>query len=152
VRPTQKEAFLRLRTFPGEEGQVDWANFGEVSIGRARRRLSCFVITLSYSRALYLEFFFDQRMESFLRGHIRAFEDWQNLPRILVYDNLRSVVVERRKDDVHFHPQILGLCAHYHFAPRPCQVGAGNQKGRVERAIRYIRESYFAARLFSTLL
>ena len=151
VRPTQKEAFLRLRTFPGEEGQVDWANFGEVTIGRARRRLSCFVITLSYSRALYLEFFFDQRMESFLRGHIHAFEDWQGLPRILVYDNLRSVVVERRNDDVHFHPQILELCAHYHFAPRPCQVGAGNQKGRVERAIRYIRESYFAARPFTTL-
>ena len=128
VRPTPKEAFLRLRTFPGEEGQVDWANFGEVSIGRARRRLSCFVITLSYSRALYLEFFFDQRMESFLRGHIHAFEDWQGLPRILVYDNLRSVVVERRGDNVHFHPRILELCAHYHFAPRPCQVGAGNQK------------------------
>jgi transposase len=151
VRPTQKEVFLRLRTFPGEEGQVDWANFGEVSIGRARRRLSCFVITLSYSRALYLEFFFDQRMESFLRGHIHAFEDWQGLPRILAYDNLRSVVLERRGDNIHFHPRILELCAHYHFAPRPCQVGAGNQKGRVERAIRYIRESFFAARPFTTL-
>jgi hypothetical protein len=44
---------------------VDWAHFGEVSVGRARRRLSCFLITLSYSRALYLEFFFDQSMENF---------------------------------------------------------------------------------------
>jgi transposase len=66
MRPAPREAFLRLTTFPGEQGQVDWAHFGEVTVGRARRRLSCFVITLSYSRALYLEFFFDQRMESFL--------------------------------------------------------------------------------------
>jgi transposase len=151
MRPTRKEAFLTLRTFAGEQGQVDWAHFGEVSIGRARRKLSCFVITLSYSRALYLEFFFDQCMESFLRGHIHAFEDWHGLPRILLYDNLRSAVLERRGDAIHFNPRLLELCAHYHFAARPCQVRAGNQKGRVERAIRYIRESFFAARRFTTL-
>jgi transposase len=150
IRPTPREAFLRLTTFPGEQGQVDWAHFGEVTIGRARRRLSCFVITLSYSRALYLEFFFDQRMESFLRGHIRAFEDWQGIPRVLLYDNLRSVVLERHGDAIHFHPRLVELSAHYHFAARPCQVGAGNQKGRVERVIRYIRESFFAARPFTT--
>jgi transposase len=151
LRPAYKEAFLRLRTFAGEQGQVDWAHFGEVAVGRARRRLSCFVITLSYSRGLYFEFFFDQIMESFLRGHVHAFEDWEGLPRILLYDNLRSVVLERRGDAIHFHPRLLDLCAHYHFAARPCQVRAGNQKGRVERAIRYIRESFFAARPFTTL-
>lgn len=151
LRPAYKEAFLRLRTFAGEQGQVDWAHFGEVAVGRARRRLSCFVITLSYSRGLYFEFFFDQIMESFLRGHVHAFEDWKGLPRILLYDNLRSVVLERRGDAIHFHPRLLDLCAHYHFAARPCQVCAGNQKGRVERAIRYIRESFFAARPFTTL-
>jgi transposase len=151
IRPVPREAFLRLTTFPGEQGQVDWAHFGEVTVGRACRRLSCFVITLSYSRALYLEFFFDQRMESFLRGHIRAFEDWQGIPRVLLYDNLRSVVLERHGDAIHFHPRLVELSAHYHFAARPCQVRAGNQKGRVERVIRYIRESFFAARPFTTL-
>jgi transposase len=151
IRPVRREAFLSLRTFPGEQGQVDWAHFGEVAVGRARRRLSCFVITLSYSRALYLEFFFDQRMESFLRGHIHAFEDWHGLPRTLLYDNLRSVVLERRGDAIHFHPRFMELCGHYHFDARPCQVRAGNQKGRVERVIRYIRESFFAARPFATL-
>lgn len=151
MRPSRKEAFLCLHTFPGEQGQVDWAHFGEVLVGRARRKLSCFVITLSYSRALYFEFFFDQCMESFLRGHIHAFEDWHGLPRILLYDNLRSAVLERRGDAIHFNPRLLELCAHYHFAARPCQVRAGNQKGRVERAIRYIRESFFAARPFTTL-
>ena len=151
LRPVQREAFLSLRTFPAEQGQVDWAHLGEVAIGRARRRLSCFVITLSYSRALYLEFFFDQRLESFLRGHIHAFEDWQGLPRTLLYDNLRSAVLERRGDAIHFHPRLLERCAHCHFAARPCPVRAGNEKGRVERVIRYIRESFFAARPFTTL-
>ena len=151
IRPSRKEAFLRLRTFPGEQGQVDWASFGTISVGRAKRRLSCFVITLSYSRALYLEFFFDQKMESFLRGHVNAFADWQGLPRVLLYDNLKSAVLERRGDHIRFHPRLTELSAHYHFSAHPCQVGAGNQKGRVERVIRYIRESFFAARPFTTL-
>jgi transposase len=55
LRPTTREAFFRLSTLPGEQAQADWASFGELRIGRARRRLSCFVLTLSYSRALYLE-------------------------------------------------------------------------------------------------
>jgi transposase len=151
VRPARKEAFLTLRTFPGEQGQVDWASFGEVPVGRARRKLSCFVITLSYSRGLYLEFFFDQQMESFLRGHVNAFEDWQGVPNTLLFDNLRSVVLERRGNEIHFNPRLVELSCHYHFSARPCQVRAGNQKGRVERVIRYIRESFFAARPFTTL-
>ena len=151
IRPFHKEAFLSLRTFPGEQGQVDWANFGEVQVGCARRKLSCFVITLSYSRGLYLEFFFDQQMESFLRGHDNAFEDWKGVPLILLFDNLKSVVLERRGNDIHFNPRLIELSAHYHFSARPCQVRAGNQKGRVERVIRYIRESFFAARPFTTL-
>lgn len=151
VRPTTREAFFRLSTLPGEQAQADWASFGELRIGRARRRLSCFVMTLSYSRALYLEFFLDQSLENLLRGHVNAFNEWGAVPRAVIYDNLRSVVLERRGDAVHFHPRLLELCAHYHFAPRPCRPARGNEKGRVERAIQYIRHSFFAARSFSDL-
>lgn len=151
LRPVGREAFLKLRVFPGEQGQVDWASFGEVQIGRARRKLSCFVLTLSHSRALALEFCFDQKLETFLRAHVRAFTWLGGCPRVLLYDNLGSVVLERRAEAVHFHPRILELAAHYHFAPRPCRPARGNEKGRVERAIRYVRESYFAARPFTTL-
>lgn len=76
LRPQGCEAFLQLQAFPGEQAQVDWAHFGLVMVGRAKRALSCFVMTLSYSRALYLEFFFDQTMENFLRGHVHAFESY----------------------------------------------------------------------------
>jgi len=151
LRPPAREAFLRLHTFPAEQGQVDWAHFGHVAVGRAKRALSCFVTTLSYSRALYLEFFFDQTMENFLRGHIHAFQNWGGSPRVILYDNLRSAVLERRGNEIHFNPRLLELCAHYHFVARPCQVRAGNQKGRVERAIRYVRDSFWAGRTFTTL-
>jgi transposase len=151
LRPARQEAFLQLRLFAGEQGQADWAHFGEVRIGRAKRRLSCFVITLSYSRAVSLRFFFDQGLENLLRAHIEAFNEFQGCPRVILYDNMRQVVLGRRGEDVEFHPRILELAAHYHFAPKPCNLGRGNEKGRVERAIRYIRESFFAARSFTTL-
>src|SRR5689334_7435602 len=151
LRGPAREPFLRLQTFPGEQAQVDWAHFGNVMVGRARRVLSCFVMTLSYSRALYLEFFFDQTTENFLRGHVHAFAEWSGAPRVVLYDNLKSAVLERRGDQIHFNPRLLELAAHYHFAPRPCQVRAGNQKGRVERAIRYVRDSFWAGRVFTTL-
>jgi transposase len=151
VRPVAREAFLRLSVLPGEQGQADWASFGEVRIGSAFRKLSCFVITLSYSRALYLEFFLDQTLESLLRGHVNAFNDWQGLSRAVLYDNMKQVVLERFGNSIRFHPRLLDLCGHYHFAALPCQPGRGNEKGRVERAIRYIRDSFFAARRFTTL-
>jgi len=151
LRPQIREPFLRLETFPGEQGQVDWAHFGHVQVGRARRALSCFVMTLSYSRALYLEFFFDQTTENFLRGHVHAFEAWDGAPRVVLYDNLKSAVLERRGSQILFNPRLIELTAHYHFSAHPCQVRAGNQKGRVERAIRYVRDSFWAGRSFTTL-
>ena len=151
LRPQIREPFLRLESFPGEQAQVDWAHFGHVMVGRARRALSCFVMTLSHSRALYLEFFFDQTMENFLRGHVHAFQTWGGQPRTILYDNLKSAVVERRGIQILFHPRLLELSGHYHFAPQACQVRAGNQKGHVERAIRYVRDSFWAGRSFTTL-
>ena len=79
------------------------------------------------------------------------FEYWPGQPRVILYDNLKSAVLERRGNQIQFHPRLIDLSAHYHFAPRPCQVRAGNQKGRVERAIRYVRDSFWAGRTFTTL-
>src|SRR5262252_4419705 len=111
LRPQIREPFLRLESFPGEQAQMDWAHFGHVMVGRARRALSCFVMTLSYSRALYLEFFFDQTMENFLRGHVHAFEYWPGQPRVILYDNLKSAVLERRGSHIAFHPRLIELSA-----------------------------------------
>jgi transposase len=151
LRPSRREVFTRLQALPGEAGQVDWADFGEVTVGRAKRRLSAFVLTLSYSRMLYVEFFFDQRLESFLCGHVHAFEHFGGVPRLLQTDNLRSVVLERRGEQIRFHPRYLELAGHYCFQTRPCHVARGNEKGRVERSIRFLRESFFAVQGFTSL-
>ncbi len=137
--PSPAEAYLRLRTLPGEQGQVDWAHFGTITIGKAVRALMAFVILLSFSRWIFLRFFLDARMSNFLRGHEAAFRAWGGLPRVLLYDNLKSAVLERRGEAIRFHPTLLDFSAHYRFEPRPVAVARGNEKGRVERAIRYVR-------------
>jgi len=152
IRPRKApEAYLRLRTLPGEQGQVDWGHFGKLTIGRAQRPLMAFVMVLSWSRRVFLRFFLNQQMENFLRGHEAAFMAWSGVPRILLYDNLKSAVLERRGAAIRFHPTLLSFAGHYRYQPRPVAVARGNEKGRVERAIRYIRSSFFPARKYRDL-
>jgi len=136
---------------PGDQAQVDWAHFGKLQIGRALRPLWVFVMVLSYSRRLFLRFFPGASMPFFVRGHVEAFADFGGVPRVLLYDNLKSAVIERHGDAIRFHPTRLEMSARYRFEPRPVAVARGNEKGRVERAIRYIREAFFAARGYADL-
>ena len=145
------EAYLRLRSLPGEQAQVDWGHFGHVVIGRARRPLMAFVAVLSFSRQIFLRFFLDARMESFLGGHQGAFAAWNAVPRVILYDNLKSAVLERHGAAIRFHPTLLDFAGHYRYEPRPVAVARGNEKGRVERAIRYVRDNFFAARTYTDL-
>lgn len=152
VRPAARaEAFLRLTTLPGEQAQVDWGHFGKIQIGGATRSLSCFVLVLSWSRAMFARFTLDQTLETFLLGHALAFEKLGGVPRRILYDNLKSVVIERVGEHIRFHPQILEFAGHYHFAPVPCAPYRGNEKGKVERTIQYLRHGFFAARRFTSV-
>ncbi|MGH7270673.1 MAG: IS21 family transposase [Polyangiaceae bacterium] len=152
VRPAAShEAFFRLSVLPGEQGQVDWGSFGSILIGNTRRWLSCFVMVLAFSRGLFARFVLDQTVESFLRCHQAAFSAFHGVPRALLYDNLKAAVLERVGDVIRFNPRLLEFAGHYHFAPRPVARARGNEKGRVERAIRYLRDSFFAARTFRSV-
>ncbi len=149
IRPAVTAAvYRRLTTLAAEEAQIDWGAFGSIRIGRGVRPLSGFVMVLSYSRAIFALFTVDQTLESFLRGHVEGFAAFQGVARTLVYDNLRSAVLERAGTAIRFHPRLLELAGHYHFAPRPCTPGRGNEKGKVERQIQYLRHAFFAARTF----
>jgi transposase len=143
------EAYLRLRTLPGEQMQVDWAHFGHVAVGRARRPLMGFVMVLSYSRRVFLRFCLNAQMDSFLRGHVEAFIAFGGLARTALYDNLKSVVLERVGEAIRFNPEFLAFAKHYRFQPLPVGIARGNEKGRVERHIDFIRKSFFAAREFT---
>ena len=148
-RPRPKaEAYLRLRTLPGEQMQIDWGHFGHLEVGCARRPLMGFVAVLSWSRQIFLRFYLGAHMENFLRGHVGALSAWGGCPRVALYDNLKSAVLERQGPVIRFNPTLLALAGHYRFDPRPVAVARGNEKGRVERAIRYIRDAFFAGRRF----
>ncbi len=145
------EAYLRLRTLPGEQAQVDWGHFGPLQSGRARRPLMACVRVLSHSRRIFLRFFLDAHGATFIRGHAEAFAAFGGCPRVVLYDNLKSAVLERRGDAIRLNPALLAFAAHYRYEPRPVAVARGNEKGRVERAIRYVRDNFFAARAYTDL-
>jgi transposase len=152
LRPRKSaEAYLRLRTLSGEQAQVDWGHFGTLTIGRAQRPLMAFVLVLSYSRYTFLRFYLNATLASLIDGHVEAFTELGGVARKILYDNMKSVVLERRGQAIRFHPTLLALAAHYRFEPRPVALARGNEKGRVERTIRFARDSFFAARTFRDL-
>lgn len=152
LRPKPKhEPFARLAKIPAEESQMDWGHFGRLSIGRARRQLVAFVMVLSWSRMIFVRFFLGTPMECLLRGHVSAFEFFGGVSRKVIYDNMKSAVIERRGSAVRFHPTLLELAEHYRFQPRAAEVRRPTDKGRVERAIRFVRGSFFAGRKWRDL-
>ncbi len=146
IRPKSKEAFLRIETLSGEYAQADWANCGSVQIGNAWRKLSCFVMVLSYSRMMYLEFTLSQCLEDFLQCHIHAFQFFGGVPQKILYDNLKTVVISRVGNAIQFNPKFMEFAGVYLFEPVPCNIARGNEKGKVENGIKYVRGSLLAGR------
>jgi len=149
--PRLRKAYLRVEVEPGEQAQVDWGSFGHLRVGATQRPLSVFVMVLSWSRSLFLDFSLDQRMETFCRMHQRAFEFFGGVPRKVLYDNLKSVVLHHIGSTVQFNPTFLGFAGHHLFEPTAAPVRYPEAKGRAEAVIKYIRHAFFYGRSFSTL-
>ena len=149
--PRPRKTYLRIDFEPGEQAQVDWGSFGHLRVGSHQRPLSCFAMVLSHSRALYIDFSLDQRMETFLAMHRRALEYFGGVPRRCLYDNLKSVVLHHVGSVVQFNPRFLAFAGHYLFEPTAAPVRYPEAKGRVESAIKYVRSSFFYGRSFSSL-
>ena len=132
-RKKRREAFFELEFLPGEEAQVDWMEWkvaGEAVYG--------FVYILAWSRYAVVHFYPRHTLEFFLDGHIRAFHEIGGVAHRHRYDNLKSVVI-RRYPEVQFNPVFLDFSRHYGFSIHACNVGRGNEKGRVERLIRDLK-------------
>jgi transposase len=135
------EPIVRFETEPGEQMPVDWA-----VIRRGRNRLSVFVATLGWSRASYVEFVSDERVETLIEAHENAFVAFGGTPREVLYDNMRTVVLQRHgygRGRHRFHPGFLDFARHCGFRPRLCAPYRAQTKGKVERFIRYLRESFW---------
>lgn len=132
------EPLVRFETEPGRQMQVDWIEF-------KREHLSAFVATLGHSRASYVEYVTDERIETLVACHINAFEFFGGVPREVLYDNMKTVVIERDaygEGKHRFHSTLWDLARHYSFTPRLCRPYRAKTKGKVERFNRYIRYSF----------
>jgi transposase len=145
IRPRKTKAFLTLSFAPGECAQVDWGQFGTVRVGLTERKLSFFVMVLCYSRMMYVEFTVSETMEHFLGCHQNAFHFFGAVPAAIMVDNLKCAVIKRHVGcDPVFNPRYLDFASHYGFKIRACGVGKGNEKGRVENAVGYVKKNFLA--------
>jgi transposase len=149
--PPKREAFLTLDFRPGEAMQVDWADFGFALPG-CPRRVSAFVMALCYSRHLYLEFTLSQSMGSFLRCLQRGLAFYGGSAITEVFDNMKTVVLEPHVKHPVFNPRFLQYASSRGFAVRACTPRRGNEKGRVERPIGFVRSRFWTGRRFQDLL
>jgi transposase len=147
VRPIKEQqariAYARFETMPGLQGQVDWADFQIAEPNGKPRTVYLFILVLGYCRAIYAEFVNRCTLESFLDGHIRAFHYLGGVPAELLYDNMKHVVIRHLVGKVAFNPEILHFAHHYGFAPKACPPYAAWVKGKVERPVDYLRESFW---------
>ncbi len=135
------EAFLRLQTLPGEQAQVDWGHCGQWPVEGGTRPLAVFVMVLSYSRMIYVRFSLDHQMGSWLEAHNQAFAYFGGVPRMALYDNLKSAVLERVGRAKRFHPTMLDMAAWYRFEAYPVNIRKGEEKGGVESGVKYVKNS-----------
>jgi len=147
----ENEAYVRRLFHPGEAAEVDWASCGSIEVAGRKRRVSAFVMVLSYSRMIYLEFTLSEGLEEFLRCHQNAFNFFGGCPRKCLYDNLRCAVLAHHGPDVRWNPRFMDFAGHYLYKPVACNKAAGWEKGRVERAIQYIRSNFLLGRSFRSL-
>lgn len=142
IRPPKHKAFLKLHFAPAECAQIDWGEYGSIAVGSTRRRLSFFVMVHCYSRQMYVEFTVSQTMEHFLGCHERAFAVL-GVPTKIMVDNLKSAVLRRLTGTAPvFNPRYLDYARHHSFEIAPCNVAAGNEKGRVESGVGYVKKNF----------
>ena len=153
LRPrSAREAFLTLDFQPGAAAQIDWADFGFALPG-CPRRVSAFVMALCYSRYLYLEFTLSQAMGTFLRCMDRGLAFLGGTTTADIFDNMKTVVRSHTPRATVFNPRFLEYAkARGRFAVIACNPRRGNEKGRVERPIGFVRERFWPGRIFKDLL
>lgn len=140
----RQEATVRFETLPGEQAQVDWGHFGYIEHQGRRRKLYGFVMTLGWSRASYLEFTVSADAAWWLRCHIHAFRYLGGVPQVVLHDNLKTAVLERKADGtIHWNPRYLDFAHYYGFTPKACRPYRAQTKGKVESGIRYVRGNFW---------
>jgi transposase len=136
-----EEVTVRFETEPGRQMQMDWIEFR-----KGRNFLAAFVATLGYSRTSYVRFVNDEKLSTLIECHQEAFEYFGGVPLEGLYDNMKTVILERDAYGVgkhRFNPGMLDFAKHYGFQLRVCRPYRAKTKGKVERFNRYLRYSFY---------
>jgi len=151
-RQFKKEAVRRFETEPGEQGQMDWGYLGTFELDGQKRKVWCFAVVLGYSRYLSAHCTTSMDLETVLLGHQRCFEDLGGIPSQIVYDNMKTVVLNREPGGgIHYNPRFFEFANHYRFKPVVHRPYRPRSKGKVERSIGYIKDNFCPGRSFSDL-
>jgi len=146
-----RRAYVRMEPSAGERFDIDWGHFGALLYNGTPRKLYAFCLVECHSRKMYLEFTHSQTFETFVRCHIHAFAALGGCARELWFDNLATAVAEHEGNLVRFNPRFLAFARECGFIPRACHVAAAWEKGKVERAIGYVRQNFWPLRSFADL-
>jgi transposase len=151
LEPRTPEAYVRVETGPAEEAQVDFGYAGLLRDPDADtlRKAWAFVMTLSFSRHSYVEFVFDQEVDTWLRCHRRAFEWFGGVVRRVVLDNLKAAIVHAALYDPVVQRAYRECAEHYGFLISPCRPRTPEHKGKVEQGgVHYVKRNFLAGRAF----
>lgn len=152
VRPIPRgEVYLRTERLIGEQAQVDWAHVGSLTVEGGTRPLWVFVMLLAYSRAMWAELVFDLTVESLRRSLVRAAKFFEGVTRQWLFDNPKTIVLDRHGDAVRYHPGLLEIAGALRVQPKLCRPRRPTDKGGVERANRYLHDRFFAARTITSI-
>jgi transposase len=149
IKPRQPKATVRVERKPGEEGQVDFGYAGQMfdpESGKLRRTWA-FVMTLSWSRHQYVEFVFDQKVETWLRLHRNALAFFDGVPERMVIDNLKAAIIKAVWDDPEVQQSYRDCAVHYGFLIAPCRPYTPEHKGKVEQGgVHYVKRNFLGGR------
>ena len=147
----RRKAFIRFETVPGLQGQMDWADFQINNPDGSATALYLFLLVLGFSRAMYAELVPICTLQCFMDVHIRAFHYLGGVPLEMLYDNMKHVVTGRSNGKAVFNVEFEHFARHYGFKPIPCPPYSPWVKGKVERPVDYIRESFWCGYHFTSL-
>lgn len=150
LRGSQQSIYGIRTTLPGVEAQYDWGE-KTILIGSKKRKIYIFVMVLSHSRNVYAAITENMKTETLAYFHTEAFKWFGGVPRKILYDNMKTVVIERAGDVIQFSKSFFDYSAHYLFEPIACHVRTPQEKGRVERQVGSIKNNFFNAREFCDL-
>jgi transposase len=155
LRPAKATGFeIRFETLPGEQAQVDFAQFAVEFADEpgVRRIVWLFSMVLGHSRLIWARFVLHQDLQTVLRCHMAAFAAIGGAPREILYDRMKTAVIGEDPDGlVVYNRALVDLARHYGFQPRACRPYRAKTKGKVERPFRYIREDFFLGGAFRNL-